>query len=415
MLIKNGTLIDYNTEKKADVRIENGKITEISENLKELPREKVIDAENRFVLPGLIDINFHINAVASKKDESFDEAVKSARKGGITTLLLSPDCTPNINDEVASSFVLSKAQLEGFDNILISGNGTKEGHLNNISTLFKSGVTAITIDSEISSNMIRRVLEYTKTRKAPLIVNPKNGSLESSGVIHDGEVSSKMGLPSLPAFAESSEIAKISAIAKSLQSSVIFNYVTSKESIEVVKFAKESGFVYSAVPLANLLLTDENCKSFNSVYKTFPPLRTESDKKALINALKEKTIDVVSSNHRGVSNTGKDMPFELAKDGIAVSAIYLPLMYSKLVGNSLLDMHEMLYASSKRPAELLGLNKGAIEVGLDGDIIIFDPNGAIDADKKLFHSKAIGNITNYKESLKGSVEKVIVSGEEVLY
>ncbi|MCV6607552.1 MAG: amidohydrolase family protein [Campylobacterales bacterium] len=414
MLIKSGTVVDFQTEEVLDVRIVGNKIEEIGKELFPKQEEKIIDASGCYVLPGLIDLNFHIDDVASKKNEAFEKSIKDAYRGGITTVLIAPDCQPNIDDEFAASFILSKSKLENFQNILICANGTKDGSLNNVSTLFKSGVKAVSVKSDINSNLLRRMFQYTKTQTAPLFISPTNSSLEESGVIHDGEVSALMGLPSLPSFAESSEVGKILEVGKGIDSSLFIEYVTSKETIDLLKRSDNKDNITAGTPAINLFLCDKACDKFNTLYKTFPPLRSEKDKDGLIDGIKEGIINIISSNHHGIKHTEKDKPFELAENGVAVSAIYLQLLFTKLVEENLLSLKEITKVTSKNPADLLGLNKGRIQVGYDADLVILNPKGNTKADLQQFLSTSVGNIAMFEENLKSKVNQVFVMGEEVL-
>lgn len=413
MLIKNGIVADYAKEESLDVRIEGDTIVEVASNLEPVEGEKTIDANGCYLFPGAIDLNFHISDVASKKNESFEEAIKGSYKGGITTVLISPDCKPAIDDEFASSFILSKAQLEGFKNVLILGNGIKKGSLNNVERLFRSGVAAVSVDSDISSNLLQRVFQYTKEKKVPLFLSPKNDSLEESGVIHDGEVSALSGLPSLPCFSESSEIAKAVQISKGIDSALFVSYISSKRSVELINNCKDITLSFS-VPLANLLLTDEDCSGFNTINKIFPPLRAKEDRDALLEVLKNEVLGTISSNHIARSYTEKDVPFELAKDGLATSAIFLQAIYSKLIKEKKATLQQVLKLISKNPADILNLNKGEISRGYDADIVIFNPNKMTKADGNQFESQDIGNILLYQDDLDGAIERVFVMGEEVI-
>lgn len=415
MLLKNCILIDYSKEVKGDVRIKDGKISLVADSIDPKDGEKTIDLEGKkYLLPGAIDLNFHINNVASKKVEAFDEAVKSAYKGGITTILLHPDCEPNINNESHASFVHLKAKSEGFLNILTLGDSVTEEKLNDVAVMLNSGVKTVSIDSSKDSNLLRRALEYTKTNSSPLVVNPKNEALESAGVIHDGEVSAQLGLPGLPSFSESSEIAKVGEIAIALDSSILINYVSSKSSVDVIARLKEKGSIHSAVPLNNLFMCDDACGSFNTIPKTFPPLRSSEDRESLIDGIKNNVIDVISSNHIAKSYVSKDVPFEEASFGLANSGIFFSLINTFLVKTEKLSWMDITQVTSKNPADILGLNKGSIEEGKDADLVIFNPATEFTVSNENFDSQIIGNISNFGEKLTGRVESVILGGEEVL-
>ncbi len=414
MVLKNCSIIDCNREFQGDIRITDTHIAKIERELVPQKSEKVIDIQGKLVIPGAIDLGFHINNIASKKVESFEEAIGSTFAGGITTVLIQPSDDQKIDNESTSSFVHLKARSSGFSNVLVAGNATTDGNLNDIAIMFQSGISAVSIDSLEDSNLLRRALEYTKMEQEPLLVSPKNSALESAGVIHDGEISATLGLPGLPGFSESSEVAKVAEMANALEASVLLNYISSKRSLEILQELKPKGKIHACVPLVNLFMSDEACRSFNTINKTFPPLRGKEDMQALIEAIKSRVVDVICSNHFSRSYVSKDVPFEEASFGLAVSAIYLPLLYTHLIATKVLSWSDVLYATSKAPASIFGLTKGEIQEGFDADLVVFDPDKTQAVSLDLFHSKSIGNVCQFAEEIQGSVERVFIGGKEVL-
>lgn len=406
MIYKNAIVIDANKHQKLNVEVRGEKITSLNSFNEE---EESIDLEGKLLIPAAVDIGFNLEDLSSKNSESFDEAIMSARSGGIGALFLYVQ-----NPQIAShnaSFVSLMAKEHSFNKIFTLAEAITDDTLNNISIMFSKNIKTIRTSSDISSNLLMRSLQYTKFHDCPLIVQAQNKSLDSAGLMHDGLVSSKLGLPSLRPLSESSEIARVAQIACELNSSVVFNFVSSKASVDVLKNYKDRNQIYSSVALCNLFLDDSSCEDFNTINKTFPPLRSSQDKESLIEAIKDGTIDCIASNHQARNYVSKNCPFEDASFGLANSAIFYSLLYTHVIKNNKLSWQEVLRATSLNPARIMSLNTGEIEVGKDADLVVFDENQNFLNTKDSFFSKSVGNIANYNETIYGKVLKTIINAE----
>jgi len=265
-------------------------------------------------VPKSIDLNV-------KNSESVQRLAKASQNGAVYSLLMIPTIKP-IFDKLHLAYNLKRAN-ESKLNLLVAIEGIHEGRLTDISILKDKGASAIYINSDEDMNLLKRVFEYAEFLEIPVFVNCNNKSL-SSGVMHDSEIAYSLGVSGIPSYAESSEVAKIYELSKHFSAKVVFQSITAKESLEILKNKPQN--VYIDVCIDNLYFCDEELKGFNSLYKTFPPLRSEEDKEALLNACRNHEVDFISSNH--IATNQKDVPLEDADFGISKLDIFTQLAYS---------------------------------------------------------------------------------------
>jgi dihydroorotase len=256
-----------------------------------------------------------------KNSESVSRIASASRNSGIIAALMIPKHKP-IFDKLHLAYNLKRANEENF-NLFVAVEGIHDNKLSEISILKQKGASAIFINSDEDMNLIKRVFEYAEFLDIPIFVNPNNKSL-SQGVMNDSEIAYNMGVSGIPNYAESIEVAKIYELSSHFNAKVIFLSITTKESLQILKNRNKN--IYVDVCIDNLYFSDEMLKGFNTLYKTFPPLRSEEDKEALINACKNEEIDFISSNH--IATNQKDIPFEEAEFGISKLDIFTQLAYS---------------------------------------------------------------------------------------
>jgi len=318
-------------------------------------------------VPKSIDLNV-------SNSESVQRISKSSKNGGVKSVLMIPKHKP-IFDKLHLAYNLKRANESKFE-LLVAIEGIHEGKLTDISILKDKGACAIYINSDEDMNLLKRVFEYAEFLNIPIFVNCNNRSL--SGVMNDSNIAYSLGVSGIPAYAESAEVAKIYELSSHFNSKVVFQAVTTKDSIEILKNRPEN--IYIDVCIDNLYFTDQNLEGFDTVYKTFPPLRSEEDKDALLKACKEGDIDFISSNH--IATTYKDVPLEEAEYGISKLDIFTQLAYSLPLPHE--SVTKMI---STNPAKLFNieinetitLKKGLFEV----DVSLFESKGKNCPYKKL--------------------------------
>jgi len=407
MLIKNALVPTSNGVIRQDVLIEEGKIVAVASHL-DATTQDVMDADGLYLLPGLIDLNVRFSN-SSLNQEHIDKLSTSCLKGGVTTAVVMSDFTPRL--ESATLLELVKFKIDQAKiNLHISAPlaDEKEDQLHNIATLLNNGAAAILADSHRNANLLRRGMQYATMKKRPLFVQCYEPNLDDNGLMNDGVIASKLGLSGISKISETAEVAKVSEMAHFYGATVVLKSLSTKRSLEIAKAHKAlKSDLYAEVSIHHLAKNDTSCDGFNTYAKLMPPLREEEERQGLIEALKEGSVDILTSAHSPKSILYKDVAFEDAAFGLGSIEEFLTLAYTFLVKNGVIDLLELIRICSRNPAQVLGLSsKGAIEVGYDADLVLFDPTESYNVSNK--HS------LYYGETLHGKVKKVVVGGKLLL-
>jgi dihydroorotase len=357
-----------------DVEITDGKITAISSSIKSNDSAN-IDGDGRWLIPGIIDLNVRLKN-DSLSQNHVELLSNDASRGGVTTALIMPDFTPRLDNETLLELLNARLSSLGV-NLYLAAPLTTESNqtLNNLATLIKNGAMAIQGDSSINANLVRRGLQYALMKNVPLLCNCYEPNLDDAGVMNEGDISFKLGLPGISKIAEISEVAKMTEVAYYYGAHLLMQSLSTMRSIELCMDAKERGAKITAeVSIHHLCKTDICCDDFNTAAKIKPPLREESTRVELLNALKDGKIDTLTSAHQPRSIVYKDVAFEDASFGIHAICDLLPLAYTYLVKPGHLSLERLMELFSQNPASVLGLkNKGKIAIGMDADMVLFDP------------------------------------------
>ncbi|MDR1007363.1 MAG: amidohydrolase family protein [Campylobacteraceae bacterium] len=402
MLIKNAKMSDDKNLK--DIFIENGKIVKVADSITDKDND-TIDANGAYLFPGLIDLHVRLkNDTLNQKNLNTlsDDCVK----GGVTTALIVPDFIPRLDNESFLELLNAKVNTLPTTIFLSAPLMNEETNkLNNIATLIQNGAIAIWGKSHVNSNLIRRGMQYAKMRKTPFLIDCYDDDLDDNGVMNDGEVAFKLGLPGISKISETSEVAKLCEMAKYYNMPILFQTLSAKRSVELVKEAKETMEAYAEVSIHHLLKNDTSCDDFNTYAKIKPPLRDESERQKLLEEL-NNDIDILTSAHSPRSILYKDVAFEEAAYGIHAICDYLPLIFTYLIDTKLITIEQFINLTSKTPAKILDLKtKGEIKEGFDADLVIFDPA----CEEKLNISDSVYS----GETLKGKILYTIAKGKVV--
>lgn len=405
MLIKNAIVCDKRGEKKADVRIEDGKIKKISAKLESKKNEQVLEADGLYLMPGIIDIGAGIGEGVQDIFRALEKLSNFAIKSGITTVAVQPDTA--INTEIGLDYFFSKSKEISLCSLTPIVSATENNgceKLNNMAIMYKNGAVGAFVPSFANSNILKRSMEYAKMQNRPLFVMCSNPHLDKGAVMHDGSVSFSMGLGGFSVVSESSEMAKVVDIASYIGSKLVVRSISSEKSTAIARDAKKHyKNIFFDASLHHLTLTDQSCKGYNSYAKNFPPLREKRDKDSLLAAVKDGTIDTISSGHRPATRLMKDLSFEEAAFGIESLEFFSSALYFVCMDNDI-PLAKISELTSYNPALILGLdNKGLIKEGFDADVFLFDPNAKPNAP----HERS----PYLDVSLKGGVTCTIVEGE----
>lgn len=421
ILIKNGRVIDPANKLDAvlDVFIVDGRIVSLSKKkeLSSLTNTKVIDAKNKIVVPGLIDMHTHLREPGHEEKETIASGTRAAAKGGITTVCCMPNTEPVIDNQTAVEFILLKAKNEGVVNVLPIGavtKGSKGEEIAEIGELKKAGVIAISDDGKpiMNSLVMRRSLEYSKMFGLPLIAHCEDENLSRNGVMNEGKYSTRLGLRGIPKESEEVMVSRDIILAGLTNGHLHIAHVSTAESVELIRRAKSKGIKVTAETAPHYFtLTDEAVLNFDQNTKINPPLRTAEDVKAIRKGLADGTIDCIATDHAPHTEEEKNREYDLAPFGIIGLETMLPLVITMLVDKKVLTLNQAIAILTCIPAGILKIDRGTLSPGKIADVTI------IDLKKK---QKITGFVSKSKNSpfsgweLKGFPVLTIVNGKVVM-
>jgi len=405
-LIKNAMIKNGEDFQKKDVLFDDNKILEISDDINALSEYELYDAKGCYLLPGIIDLNVRLaNCVLTK--QNLDKLSKSAKKGGVTTAVICSDFIPKLDSPTLLDF-LKLSFDESVVNLQVTAPLANEQteKLNDIARFINNGATAIWANSNINSNIIKRGMQYANMKNKPFFCYCYDPNLDDSGLVNEGDISFKLGLPGISNFSESVEIAKISEMSSELDCAVVFKSISTKRSIQIIKSSKKnSKNLYAEVSIHHLIKNDTSCDGFNTYAKILPPLRDEEERLKLLQELKKGNVNILTSAHSPKSVLYKDVAFWDAHFGMGSIEEFFKLAYTFLVVKEEVSMSSLVDMCSVNPAKVLNMkNKGKIEVGYDTDMFIFNPNA---------RSIIKNEISIYNnEELIGDIKEVFVANSK---
>lgn len=412
MLLKNALLCDALKECKADLRVdeERGIISEIGENLAPQSAESVLECSGKVILPALIDMAYPKNQVLSRKN--LESLTQKALRGGVGSLLLRPESTPRIDHaaiiELVSSLdsSLSVHFLPSLAPTTLESPESKP-KIAEVASLISSGARAIYLESSaqnIDGYTLHKIAQYAQMLRVPIIASPQEPSL-SEGVMNESQVSAQLGLPAIPPLAQTMQVAMLCELARYSGTKWVFDVISEVESLQTIAhFTQMGAQILAQTSLHHLILSDEHCAAFDTRFKLFPPLKDPATREQLCAHL-DSGISLLTCLQSDSYKSKKDQVFESASFGINALEHYFSLGFSHLVKSGLITLSRFSELTSYAQARLLSLPKGALEVGLDADLIIAD----------LHHTHTISDLSSpYNgETLSGAVEQVIIAGKRV--
>ncbi|MFH1406462.1 MAG: dihydroorotase [Candidatus Omnitrophota bacterium] len=415
ILIKNGRVVDpaSKRDEQLDILVKDGKIVQLGKNLKPNGAE-TIDAKGKIVAPAFVDMHTHLRQPGREDEETFLTASRAAIKGGFGTLLAMPNTTPPCDNQGVAEYVIAEARKTALVNIYPAACVTKaQGgrELTEIGELAKAGVLAITDDGRpvFSVQIMRRALEYSKIFGMLLIDHCEDLEL-SGGVANEGYTATVLGLKGVPKEAESAIVARDLQLAKLTGGKLHIAHVSTAESVEFIRGAKRDKLnVTCEVTPHHFTLTDEAVLGYNTLAKVNPPLRSKEDIEALKSGLKDKTIDVIATDHAPHLDVEKDTEFDTASFGMVGLETALALSVMELVDKKVLSVGELIEKLSANPARILGLSaKGKLSEGADADIVVIDTEKHWKLDSLESKSK---NTPFIGWKLKGKATDLVVGGK----
>lgn len=420
ILIKGGRIIDpqTKTDKISDILLDNGIVQKIGENLS-AENAEVINASGKIVAPGLIDMHCHLRDPGYEYKEDIESGTRSAAKGGFTSVACMPNTNPPVDNADLVENIISRAQKLGYANVYPIGaisKGLEGKELSDIGELKFAGAAGISDDGRPVSNssLMRRALEYAGMFDTLVISHCEDLNLLDDGVMNEGRISTLLGLKGISPAVEEVQVARDVILAEKTGAPLHICHVSTAGSVEIVRQAKARGIKVSCETCPHYFtLTEEACLNFDTNAKMNPPLRTQKDLNAVIEGLKDGTIDVIATDHAPHHIDEKNLEFNEAKNGIVGFETALGLGYTHLVKAGHLTLSEFLTKMTVAPARLLGLSKGTLEEGKACDVTVFDIDNEYEVKVSEFASKSKNSpYDGYK--LFGRALYTVVNGKMVL-
>lgn len=413
--IQGGRIIDPSREfdEIGDLWIGRGQVLANGEGEK---AEIVIDAKGMIVCPGLIDVHVHLREPGNEEDETIATGAASALAGGVTSVACMPNTIPPIDSQAAAEFVVLQGQRARQANVYPVGavsKGREGKELAGLGQLVAGGAVAFTDDGApvADAGLMRRALEYSKMFDLVIMQHCQVLELTERGVMNEGFVSTKLGLGGMPAAAEDIMVARDIRLAEITGGRLHIQHISVARAVELVREGKKRGIRVTAEACPHhFCLTDESLRAFDSNFKMNPPLRTQEDVDAVIEGLKDGTIEILATDHAPHAREKKMRELDTAPFGIVGLETLIPITVLKLIEPGHLTWPEAIRKLTINPAQLLGIPKGTLRPGADADVTIIDPTTPWTIDPTQFKSKS-QNTPFAGWQVRGRAHTVLVGGE----
>lgn len=418
ILLKNGKVVDYasNTNEKTDILIENDKIIKLQREILE-NADEIIDCNNLVIIPGMIDMHCHLREPGFEYKETIETGSKSAVKGGFTTICPMPNTNPTPDSAFVLEKIINEAKRVNLCNILPYGSvskGEKGEELTNFEELKRAGAIAFSDDGMpvVNSKLMREAIIKVDGLGTFVASHCEEKSV-AEGAINSGKVQENLGVEGVLPEAEEIMAAREIVISETNNVRAHICHISTKTSVNMIRDAKKRGVKISSETCPHYFsFTVDEVLTSGSNAKMNPPLREEKDRQAIIEGLKDGTIDAIITDHAPHSDEEKDRELSKAPNGIIGFETALAAIVTNLIDKGLLTELDMVRLTSYNPAKLLKIDRGEIKEGKIADLTIYNPNEEYTYTKDMIVSKS-KNTPFIGKKLKGKVEYTIVSGKIV--
>lgn len=423
ILVKNARVLDpaENHDFTGHVAVKDGLISFVGADL-DAARKSVpegtpeVDAAGRLLTPGLIDIHVHLREPGNEAEETIASGAMAAVAGGFTSVACMPNTDPVADTESDIIFTLRESRRAGLANVYPVGAitaGRKGEELAEMAQMARGGAVAYSDDGSAvpTAGLLRRALSYAKMLDKPILEHCEDASLLGRGVMDEGYMSTALGLTGIPDECEEIIVARDVAIARLTGGHVHIQHVSTADSVEIIRRAKETGVrVTAEVTPHHLTLTSDCVKDYDPVYRVAPPLRTMVDVEACRRGLKDGTIDAIASDHAPQLEEEKELEFASAPCGMIGLETTLGVVATTLVHSGEFTWPEIVRSLTSKPSDILKLGRGRIKAGLPGDLTLIDPDMEWVVEPETFYSKS-RNCPFRGWNLKGRAVLTVVAGK----
>jgi dihydroorotase len=418
ILIRGGRILDPATDRDApgDVLIEEGRIAAV-ENSIEASDAEIVDAEGCWVAPGFVDLHTHLREPGQEYKEDIGSGGRAAVAGGFTAVACMANTNPVNDDPSVTDYILDRARQDSPAKVYPVAAATK-GLSGEVMTemvgLVEAGAVAFSDDGMtiMDSAVQRRVLEYSRLVEAPVIVHAEDRSLVGKGVVNEGPVSTRLGLPPNPSVAEMVQVARDLMLAELTGAHLHVAHVSTAGAVELIREARNRGLHVTAEATPHhLTLTDEATLGFDTNTKMAPPLRSAADVEACRRGLADGTIDAVATDHAPHAVHEKEVEFTTAPCGVIGLETALPVVLDLVRTESLTPL-QLIRRLTANPASILGQEGGRLDTGAPADVVVIDPERSWVYDPYKGYSKS-RNSPWAGQTLQGRAVATIVAGRLV--
>lgn len=418
--ISNVTIVDPANERSFPgcVGVKDGKIAFVEQGKPQVSAMPVFDGGGRHLAPGFVDIHVHLREPGFEHKETIATGARAAVAGGFTSVACMPNTEPAIDDHSVVEFVIKKAKVAGFAKvypIAAATAGRKGEKLTEYGAMAEVGAVAISDDGDPvkTAQMVRRVMEYSARYNLPFIEHCEDLTATAGGVMHEGFHSTRLGLRGVPSFSEEICLARDLIVLASVKSRFHAAHMSTRGSIELIREAKRRGLSVTAETAPHYLsFLDSDLEDFDTNLRINPPIRSAEDREALIEAVKDGTIDCIASDHAPHAAQEKQVEFDQAPPGAIGLETTFSVLMTELVKPGHLDVVRAVGLITNGPAAILDIPGGTLKVGSAADLTLFDPEEEWTVRKDDFHSKS-KNSPYIGRSLRGRVKHTIVDGSVV--
>ncbi|MEH6456634.1 MAG: dihydroorotase [Cocleimonas sp.] len=382
IIIKNARIFSPATQvdEVTDLAIKRNKIAGIGDSIpKGFKPTETIDASGMWVLPGLVDLSAYLREPGQENKTRIPFETYSAASAGITRICCMPEALCPIDNGATVKLIRNKVKKAGYSRVSVIGaltQGLKGEQLSHVGSLKYVDCVGLSQGHEPIKDLatLRKAMEYAATFEMPLFLHPFDHSLMVTGGMHEGPLSTRLGLNPIPVAAETAAMAQILTLVEQTNSPVHFCRLSSADSIKMLKQAKDNGLPVTAdVAAHQLFLTEMDVCDYNPLCHTVPPLRSERDRDALRQAASDGLLDAICSDHQPHEIDAKLAPFEETSPGISGFETLLPLVM-RLVEEKVLSEAQAISYLTDKPADLINVSSGSLGVGRSADLSIYDPN-----------------------------------------
>ncbi|MDP6680516.1 MAG: dihydroorotase [Pelagibacteraceae bacterium] len=374
-----------------------------------------IDLKKQILIPGIVDMRVFVGEPGYEYKENFRTLSNAALSGGVTSVVSMPNTSPVIDNVSMVDFLKRRGRDKSRINIFPSASLTKntEGkQMTEFGLLKRKGIVAFTDGIKTIQNpqVMARIMNFASQSESLIMQHAEDNILSAGGLINEGEISTRLGLKGIPFLAEKIIVERDLSFLEEFFCRYHVSQISSEKTVSVVKKAKNDGKIFSTgVSINNLSLNENDIGDFRTFLKLSPPLRTEKDRKSLVQGINEGIIDVIVSDHKPEDEESKRLTFSQAMTGATGIETLLPLAL-ELFHNKSIKLEKLIAAITSNPAKILNINKGNLEKGNDADLCVFDINKSWIVDKDKLKSKS-KNTPIENRKLHGQVLKTFVKGE----